>query len=267
MQGFVHGLAPLHEDGASVAAQAALREAGELLGDLDGAVQGFAVFGEAVGQAHAQRFFATDAASGEDHVHGVALADQPWQAHGAAVHQGNAPAPAVDAEDRGTGRDAHVAPQRQLQAASHGVALDRGDHGLREHHAGGAEGAVAFQRHAVAASGRDGLQIRTGAEVAAGAGEHGGEALLVRVEGAERFRQARGGLVVHGVAHRRAVDADHQQVAVFLRLHCHLVLLSAWWLLARGGNGTALRASAAPLAAGAGPPSSRLRVGKSCRKC
>ena len=46
----------------------------------------------------------------------------------------HAPAPAVDAEDRVLRRHAQVAPERELEAAGDGVALDGGDHGLGEQH-------------------------------------------------------------------------------------------------------------------------------------
>ena len=101
-------------------------------------MQRLAVFGQAVGQAHAQGFLAAYAAAGEDHVHGVALADQAWQAHGAAIHQRHAPASAVDAEHRRAGRHAQIAPQGEFQAAGHRVALHCRYHGLAEGHAGGA---------------------------------------------------------------------------------------------------------------------------------
>src|SRR2546425_326590 len=72
---------------------------------------------------------------GEDHVHRVAVTDQPGQTHRAEVDQRHAPAPAEDAEDGVGGRHAEVAPERQLEATRDGVALDRGEDGLREQHA------------------------------------------------------------------------------------------------------------------------------------
>ena len=90
---------------------------------------------EAVGEAHAQRLLAGDAAAGEDQVERVAVAEQPRQPDGAAVHQRDAPAPAVDAEHRVLGRDAQVAPGGELEPARDGVALDGGDHRLAEQHA------------------------------------------------------------------------------------------------------------------------------------
>ena len=57
-------------------------------------------------------------------------ADQPRQPDRAAVDQRHAPAPAEDAEDGVLLGDPQVAPERELETARDGVALDRGDHRL-----------------------------------------------------------------------------------------------------------------------------------------
>ena len=56
---------------------------------------------------------------------------QARQPDRAAVDQRHAPAPAVDAEHGVARGDAQVAPERELEPARDGVALDRGDHRLR----------------------------------------------------------------------------------------------------------------------------------------
>ena len=66
--------------------------------------------------------------------------DESRQPDGAAVDQGDPEAPAVDAEDGVGGGHPEVAPQGQLEAAGHGVALDGGDDGLGQLEAGGAHG-------------------------------------------------------------------------------------------------------------------------------
>ena len=66
----------------------------------------------------------------------MAVADEAGQPDRAAVAQGHAPAPAVDAEDGVGGRHPQVAPDGQLQPAGHGVALDGGDDRLVEQHPG-----------------------------------------------------------------------------------------------------------------------------------
>ena len=86
--------------------------------------------------------------AGEDQVHRPAVPDQPRQSHRAAVDQRHAPAPAEHPEHRVLLGDPQVAPQRQLEAAGHRVATDRGDHRLGQRHAGRAHrpGAGAVRR-------------------------------------------------------------------------------------------------------------------------
>src|SRR4029453_12297720 len=54
---------------------------------------------EAVGQPHAERLLAGDAAPRQDQVEGVAVAEEADQADRPAVHERDSPAPAEDAED------------------------------------------------------------------------------------------------------------------------------------------------------------------------
>ena len=110
------------------------------------------------------------------------LADQPGQAHRAAVDQRHAPAPAEDAEHRILLGHAQIAPAGKLQPAGHRMARNRRDHGLGELEPRRAHRRVAGQRieirarsgrlGAVAAALGDGLQVRAGAERAAGAPQH-----------------------------------------------------------------------------------------------
>src|SRR5207237_3937116 len=85
-----------------------------------------------VDEAHACRLLPADAATGKDHVDGLALADEAGQADGAAVAERDAPAATKDAEDGITGGHAQVTPKCQFQAACDRVALDSGDHRLRQ---------------------------------------------------------------------------------------------------------------------------------------
>ena len=146
----------------------------------------------------------------------MALPDEPRQAHRAAVHQRDAPASAIHAEDGVTGGYAHVAPEGEFETASDRVTLDGGDDGLVQQHARGAEGSVPVERHTVATALGDGLQVRARAEMTAGAGEHGGPLLPVGVECPKRLGQRLGGGMIDGVAHLRAVDGDDDEVAVLL---------------------------------------------------
>ena len=70
----------------------------------------------------------------------MALADEPGEPDRPPVDERDAEAAAVHAEDRVGGGHPEVAPQRQLEAARHGVALDRGDDGLGQLQPGGAHG-------------------------------------------------------------------------------------------------------------------------------
>ena len=131
----LEGHPPLLVGGEAVGAQAALREAGELVGHLDRGVARPPALHQTVREAHAERLLARDAPPGEDQVHRLAVADEAGEAHGTEVDQRHAPAPAEDAEDGVGGRHAEIAPERQLEAARYGVALDRGEDRLREQHA------------------------------------------------------------------------------------------------------------------------------------
>ena len=195
--------------------------------ELDRRVARPPALGQAVREAHAERLLARDAASGEDHVHRLAVADEPWQAHRAEVDQRHAPAPAEDAEDGVRGGDAEVAPQRQLESARDRVPLDRGDDRLSEQHARRPHGPVPVlaenvlpervdQGAAPELAGGDRLQIGAGAERAARAGQDRDRERLVRVEAAKRPHQRRRGRVVDRVAHLGPVDGDDGDFAVRL---------------------------------------------------
>ena len=170
---------------------------------------------QAVGEAHAQGFGAGYAATGEDEIESVAVADQPGQPDGAAVHQRDAPAPAVDAEHRVLGRHAQVAPGGELEPARHGVSLDGRDRRLAEQHARGADRAVAVGRQARGArSARlaHGLQIGAGAERAVRPDEHRDVEGVVAVEAAEGVRELRRRRPVDGVGDLGAVEGHDRQV-------------------------------------------------------
>ncbi len=191
-----------------VAAQAALGKGGELARQSDRFGECISGLAQLVGQAHAEGLFAGHTAPGQDQVHGVTLADQPRQTHGAAIHQRHAPAPAVHAEDRVACRHPQIAPERELQAAGNGVTLHGGDHRLAEPQPGRAHGTIAGAFHPIAAARGHGLQVGAGAEGAARAGEDRHGAVRVGVEVAEGVCQRRCGRAVHRVADRRAVQGD-----------------------------------------------------------
>ena len=179
-------------------------------------VERAARFGQAVGEAHAQRFVAADTASGEDEIERVRVADQAREPHRAAVDERHAPTPAEHAEHRVARRDPQVAPQRELEPARDRVALDRGDHRLGEQHAGRSHRAVAAVGHRVAAAFADRLQVGARAERAVRAGEDRDRALVVGVERAERVGEQRRGRPVDGVARVRPVDRHDRDRPVVL---------------------------------------------------
>ncbi len=138
-----HRHRPLLVGGHPVVAQCRLGPAGDLVRQAHGVLEGVPLGNDAVGEAHAQRFFAAHAPARQDEVESVAVAEQPGQSDGAAVHERDPPSPAVHTEHRVFGGHAQVAPRRQFQASRHGVALHRGDDRLVEQHPGGTHRAVA----------------------------------------------------------------------------------------------------------------------------
>ena len=95
---------------------------GDLAGQGDGFVQGFAFRGYPIGEANLQGFFRVNRTAGENHVHGAAMADQTGQADGAAINQRHPPAPAEYAEGGGVLHHAQIAEQGQFQSSCYRVA-------------------------------------------------------------------------------------------------------------------------------------------------
>src|SRR5580693_8423266 len=130
------GHAPLLERAHAIRAQAELGERRQLVGEGDSGGTGLAGRYDPVDEAQGERLGGHDSAARQDHVHGAAVADEAGQAHGAEVEQRDPEAPAEHAEDRVLGSDAEVAPEGELDAACHRIALDRRDHGLGERQPG-----------------------------------------------------------------------------------------------------------------------------------
>ena len=139
----------------------------------------------------------------------MALTDQARQAHGAAVDQGNAPAPAVDAEHRVLLGHPQIAPDRQLQAAGDRVTGDGRDHRLRQRQPRRLHRSVTVDAVTLdALAGGYRLQVGAGAKCAARAPQHRDLLLGVGLEGAEGVGQLFGRLVVDGVAGLGPVQND-----------------------------------------------------------
>ena len=133
----------------------------------------------------------------EDQVHGAAVPDQPRQPHGAAVDQGDAPAPAEHPEHRVLFGDPQVAPQRQLETAGHRVTTHRGDDRLGQRHPGRAHRAGAGAVRLIHLGCSESLEIGSGTEGSVVAAQHRHRGRVVGVEFAERVEQ---------LGRRRAVD-------------------------------------------------------------
>src|SRR5262245_19134807 len=223
-QGVVERQAPLLVARSPVAPQAQLRKPRELVRELDGTVERPARIGDPVREPHGERLVARHAAAGEDHVEGAAVPDEAGEPHGAAVDQRDAPPSAVHPEHRVPCGDAQVTPQRELEPAGDGVTLDGGDDRLVEQHARRPHGPVAVRGRPIAPAGRDGLEVRAGAERAPGAGEHGHRAVVVAAEGAERLGQSLRRRAIDRVADLRTVDGhDDDAIIVIDAYRAHAV--------------------------------------------
>ena len=136
-----------------------------------------------VGEPHLVRLGGGHRPPGNDHVKCPAHPDQPRQPHGAAVDQRHAPATAEDTEDRVLLDDPQVTPAGEFESPGHRVAGDGGDHRLGHPHPGRAHRTVAAVPQPIAALlVAERGQIGTGAERAAGAGQHRDARVVVGVE-------------------------------------------------------------------------------------
>src|SRR5439155_20055346 len=89
--------------------------------------------------AHPERLLPLYSAARQDEVHRVAVPDQAWKPHRAEIEQGHAEPATEHPEHRIHRCDAHIAPERQLEASSDGVALYCRQHWLAEQQTGGTE--------------------------------------------------------------------------------------------------------------------------------
>src|SRR6185369_2924615 len=117
---------------APIAAHAARRKFGDAPRERLGLLARPARRHDAVGEAEGERFARVHRPSGQDHIERARQTDKPWQPHGAAVDERDAPPATEDAEHRRPSRHPQVAHQRQLETAGDRVALDGGDRRLRE---------------------------------------------------------------------------------------------------------------------------------------
>lgn len=214
---------PLGVGAGAVGEQATLRKGSDLPRQALRCFQRRPGRHHAVHQADGERLVGLHRAPGEDQVQRPPLADDARQAHGAAVDQRHAEAPAEHTEHGVLGHHPQVCQQRQLQAAGHGMALDGSDQRLGQLHAARPHGPVAVRLQAVAPLAVLGhrRQVGTGAEGAAAASEHRHPRVIVRLESPQRRSQGFGGGAVDGVAHLRAVDDQGGDGAVLFDADAH----------------------------------------------
>jgi hypothetical protein len=132
----------------------------------------------------------------------------PRSINGATVHQRNAEAAAIDAEDRIPGGDAQIAPQCEFETTCDGMAFDRGDDRFAEQHPGTSERTVAVGNDAIAAITGHCFKISSRAKGAARAGQNRDTERVVGVEAAKGLRKGVGSRAVNGVAGFGTIDSD-----------------------------------------------------------
>ncbi len=200
---------PVLEIGArAIRGHRGLRQARELVGELASGGERVARWDDAVDEAERERFFRVDSAAREDQVERTREADQARQPDRAAVDQRHAEPPAEHAEHGILGGDPEIAPQRELEAAGHGMPFDRRDHRLREQHPRWPHRTIAIALDAVTRTGGHRLEIRAGAEHAVIAVQHRDASGVVGVEAAKRVRECLRRRSVDGVFVRRSTEAD-----------------------------------------------------------
>ena len=131
-QGFGQFQVPLVNGGVSVGAQALLRERCNVGGKSFCCGSRLSIGHHPICKPHRLCFFRINRSTGQNHIHGVAVANNAWQAHGASIDQRYPPAAAEHAEGGGFLYDSQVTHQCQLQPPGHGVAGYGSDHRLRQ---------------------------------------------------------------------------------------------------------------------------------------
>ena len=154
----------------------------------------------------------------------MAVPDQSSEPNRPAVHQWNAPAPAVHTEDRVLRGDAEIAPRRELEAAGDRVPFDRSDDRLGKQHARRPDRAVAVAVEATRPlhprlSHR--LQIGAGAEGAVRSAEDGDVERLVGFEAAERIGKRRSRRAVDRIGDFGPVDRDDRDGTLATKFDAH----------------------------------------------
>src|SRR3954452_2242776 len=124
LQRFVERHPETFDRRAPVGEHRLLRERGEVLGDLQRALEVAALADDLSDDAPLVGLSRVDDAAAEDQVEPAPGADDPGRPLGPAVHQRNAPAALGEPDPGVLGRDPQVAPQRQLEPAGQAPARD-----------------------------------------------------------------------------------------------------------------------------------------------
>ena len=236
----MHGQAVAGNGASAIREHRPLRETGDLLGHRLGGGPGLAAADDLLAKPDPQRLLRLDLAAGHDDLERPALADEAGQTDRAAIDQGDAPAPAIDAEIGVMRHHPDIAPERELHAAGHGRSLDRRDQRLvhlqpRRAHRSTRRRSVALGKGealddlALEASGiGEGLrifQVPAGAEGTAFAPEHDRGDVRVGVELPEGLRQRDGAVRVHGIACLGAAVDHGRDLAFALDADGHAAFL------------------------------------------
>src|SRR5262249_28083055 len=115
-----------------VGADRALGQRGDLVGELDRALERLALRHHLVREPDPKRLLGADLAAGDDQLHRARVADGEVRAPGHAVAADDVPAALERAEDGVLGGDPDVGEQRVLEAGGDGPAVHRRDHRLED---------------------------------------------------------------------------------------------------------------------------------------
>ena len=195
--------------GAAIGEHRLLREGGDLLGELERALEVAAGSDDLVDEPDPLGLLRVDGPAGEDQLQRPPHADDQRQPLGPAVDQRHSPAALEQAEGRAGRRDPQVAPQRQLDPSREAPAVDGGDRRLRRRHPGRAHRPLGMVDVEI-----ERLQVGARAErVAAGSGEDEDARLDVGLEVAQALTQQLGRRRVDRVAALGPVDRQHRRRA------------------------------------------------------
>src|SRR5213593_845688 len=164
--------------------------------------------------AHPERLLPLYSAARQDEVHRVAVPDEAWKPHSAEIEQGHTEPATEHPEHRILRCDAHIAPERQLEASSDCVALHGCEYGLAEQQTGGPERSRAVLDQSPPLARGDRLQVCSGAKGTFRSGQHRDTRPVIPFVLLECVEENLRGGDVDGIAHFWAIDGDNQNVLI-----------------------------------------------------